>query len=62
MTVGCLALALCWQAWQARYADEPAYRAAYQTLVRNYVLGVALFCPLSRIALAPLALAWNRHR
>jgi hypothetical protein len=26
------------------------------------LLGVAAFMPLSRFALAPLALDWNRHR
>ena len=26
------------------------------------VLGVVLFLPLNRFAVAPLALAWNRHR
>jgi hypothetical protein len=28
----------------------------------NLALGVMLFLPLTRLALAPLALAWNRHR
>jgi hypothetical protein len=26
------------------------------------VLGIVLLLPLTRLALAPLALAWNRHR
>jgi hypothetical protein len=35
---------------------------AYRNYMRDYALGVGLLCPLFRIALAPLALAWNRHR
>jgi hypothetical protein len=34
----------------------------YLTEVRNAAIVLGLFCPLFRIALAPLALAWNRHR
>lgn len=30
--------------------------------VSGIVLGIALLLPLTRLALAPLALAWNRHR
>ena len=33
-----------------------------RTLVSVIVLGIALLLPLTRLALAPLALAWNRHR
>jgi hypothetical protein len=35
---------------------------AYRIYVRDYALNVGLLCPLFRIALAPIALAWNRHR
>ena len=35
---------------------------AEQTFVWAIVLGIALLLPLTRLALAPLALSWNRHR
>jgi hypothetical protein len=35
---------------------------AGQTSVSAIVLGIALLVPLTRLALAPLALDWNRHR
>jgi hypothetical protein len=31
-------------------------------LLYGLALGVVLFLPLTRLAVAPLALAWNRHR
>jgi ferric-dicitrate binding protein FerR (iron transport regulator) len=33
-----------------------------QTFVWAIVLGIVLLLPLTRLALAPLALDWNRHR
>jgi hypothetical protein len=35
---------------------------AFRYYVRDHALAVGLLCPLFRIGLAPLALAWNRHR
>ena len=35
---------------------------AYREYMRNGALAVGLLCPLFRIALSPMALAWNRHR
>jgi hypothetical protein len=43
------------------FLDKP-YDPAYWTHLRNYALVLGLLCPLVRIALAPAALAWNRHR
>jgi hypothetical protein len=56
VTVGCAFLAF--------YLAFPAHAGdvAYRNYVRDYALGVGLLCPLFRIALAPMALAWNRHR
>jgi hypothetical protein len=56
VTVGCALLALCLT--YPPHADEMAYRY----YCRDVALGVGLLCPLFRIALAPMALAWNRHR
>jgi hypothetical protein len=39
--------------------DDLRYR---HSILRDVALGIGLFCPLFRIALAPMALAWNRHR
>jgi hypothetical protein len=55
-TVGCTFLAFC------LVHPENGRNITYLHQVRDYALGIALFCPLARIALAPLALAWNRHR
>jgi hypothetical protein len=41
--------------------SEAGEEAVWRHL-RNSALGLALFCPLFRLALAPAALAWNRHR
>jgi len=56
LTVGCAFLAF--------YLPLPAdaLDTVYRKFVRDYALGISALCPLSRIALAPLALAWNRHR
>ena len=35
---------------------------SFRRYVRDYALVVGLLCPLFRIGLAPMALAWNRHR
>jgi hypothetical protein len=56
VTVGCAFLALY------LVFPENADDKAYREYVRNCALAVGLFCPLFRIALAPMALAWNRHR
>lgn len=56
VTVGCAFLAF-YLAFPTN-ADDRAYR----DYVRDHALGVGLLCPLFRIALAPMALAWNRHR
>jgi hypothetical protein len=45
-----------------------SFAALYALLPDNWfsvpgvVLGIVLLLPLTRLALAPLALAWNRHR
>jgi hypothetical protein len=51
-------------AFLAFYLACPAYAdgTAYRNYMRDHALGVGLLCPLCRIALAPMALAWNRHR
>lgn len=38
--------------------DDMTHRA----YLRDHALVIGLLCPLFRIALAPMALAWNRHR
>ena len=56
VTVGCAFLAF--------YLALPpnADPVAYRHYLRDHALGIGLLCPLFRIALAPMALAWNRHR
>jgi hypothetical protein len=54
VTVACAFLALYLQFLPRRDNDDMA--------LVYLALGVGLLCPLFRIALAPLALAWNRHR
>jgi hypothetical protein len=56
VTAGCAFLAF--------YLALPAHAddGARWNYVRDHALAVGLLCPLFRIALAPLALAWNRHR
>jgi hypothetical protein len=39
-----------------------AHQNDFPDELRNLAVGIALLCPLFRVALAPLALAWNRHR
>jgi hypothetical protein len=56
VTVGCAFLAF-YLAFPVN-ADELVGR----DYLRDHALGVGLLCPLFRVALAPMALAWNRHR
>lgn len=53
VTVGCALLAF--------YLTFPSHMA-FRHYVRDHALPIGLLCPLFRIGLAPLALAWNRHR
>jgi hypothetical protein len=56
VTVGCTFLAF-YLAFPAHWDDM-----TFRNYMRGIALAVGLLCPLFRIALAPMALAWNRHR
>lgn len=58
-TVGCVFLAFYLQYFAHRDID---HMEEYRKALQGVALAVGLLCPLFRIALAPMALAWNRHR
>jgi hypothetical protein len=56
VTVGCAFLAFYLE------IPENVGAVAYRIYVRDHALAIGLLCPLFRLGLAPIALAWNRHR